>query len=499
MSQKQPETGARSLRYTLFYPIMIAVMILCIVVGYVIGQTWGERAMTRQLNGVLFACIAATITIVLFLAIRRQFQRVAVIQHTVDALAQGQEVARTHMRPVDEIGQLGHSVDQYAVQVKRQSDALQTSLRRQRREYTFIASILDTLNEGVIVLDIGGIPMFVNEQAKTILQAENPAEAVAQFSLRALKQITSLYPTEDHRTQVAAGLYTLGTPIIVQFNNRLVRVQAGEMTKFNGALAGAVLLLRDVTENTWKERAQHIWIERIAEDVQKPLEQALESVRQQPANTSGLDIFSKQIEKHSIALQKLVVELRDLAGATNDRVTAADIKPLAAKEFIRALFNEWRPVTQVNQLQLQVQIDVENAWLQVDERRLRWAFGNIIDNANKYTLPGGIVSLEIKTFVKGMLVLRVRDNGVGITPEELPHVFTRFFRGTPRNAQGEEILIAGVGQGLTTARQIIEAHRGKVHVKSTVGAGTTVYIALPSMLAPEPQEMLNEGANYLPE
>jgi signal transduction histidine kinase len=126
-----------------------------------------------------------------------------------------------------------------------------------------------------------------------------------------------------------------------------------------------------------------------------------------------------------------------------------------------------------------VQIEKSGLYVLGDERRLRWAIGNIVDNAIKYTPSGGALSLEIKGEDNGMARLRIRDNGVGIQAAELPNVFTRFYRGTPTAPNGEVIHVPGTGQGLSVARQIIEAHGGRIHIKSSPGVGTAVYFTLP--------------------
>ena len=75
--------------------------------------------------------------------------------------------------------------------------------------------------------------------------------------------------------------------------------------------------------------------------------------------------------------------------------------------------------------------------------------------------------------------MRVRDSGVGIVPEELPHVTQRFYRGNPKMDTGEIIRTPGMGQGLYTARMIIEAQGGFMRVRSKPGVGTAVYFSLP--------------------
>jgi signal transduction histidine kinase len=143
------------------------------------------------------------------------------------------------------------------------------------------------------------------------------------------------------------------------------------------------------------------------------------------------------------------------------------------------LSNEWRQVAQAANLSLDVVIEQRGLFVLGDERRLRWALGNLVDNAIKYTPPGGAVTLEIRGEVNGMAHLRLRDNGVGIHIDELPHMFVRFFRGEPVTKEGRAIHVPGTGQGLSITKQIIEMHGGNIRLKSTQWVGTAAYVALP--------------------
>jgi signal transduction histidine kinase len=87
--------------------------------------------------------------------------------------------------------------------------------------------------------------------------------------------------------------------------------------------------------------------------------------------------------------------------------------------------------------------------------------------------------MEIRAEDKGMARMRVRDSGVGINRQDQPYVFTRFYRGSPTTAEGVPLRVPGTGQGLTVARQIIQAHGGEIRLKSKPGVGTAVYFALP--------------------
>jgi signal transduction histidine kinase len=114
-----------------------------------------------------------------------------------------------------------------------------------------------------------------------------------------------------------------------------------------------------------------------------------------------------------------------------------------------------------------------------DPGRLRQVTNNLLDNAIKYTRPGGEVWVELFTqnFPAPQAVLRVRDTGVGIPPEDMPHIFERFFRGD--KARGREKETRGTGLGLCICQSIIHAHSGEIDVFSRQNVGTTVTVTLP--------------------
>src|SRR5688572_10574932 len=109
-----------------------------------------------------------------------------------------------------------------------------------------------------------------------------------------------------------------------------------------------------------------------------------------------------------------------------------------------------------------------------DAQWLKHAVLNVIDNAIKYTPEGGAVAVRGYETARDV-VIEVRDTGIGIPPESLPHIFERFYRADSSRTKD----IEGVGLGLNLTRWILDHHGGEIHVTSHVGAGTTVELRLP--------------------
>jgi signal transduction histidine kinase len=110
-----------------------------------------------------------------------------------------------------------------------------------------------------------------------------------------------------------------------------------------------------------------------------------------------------------------------------------------------------------------------------DEDRMNEVVGNLLSNAFKFTPRGGLVQLTAAP-LDSHIVLRVMDTGAGISPEQLPHIFQKFYQADNQSKAGAK----GTGLGLAIAKEIVEAHGGSIEVTSTVGKGTTFTITMPT-------------------
>lgn len=115
----------------------------------------------------------------------------------------------------------------------------------------------------------------------------------------------------------------------------------------------------------------------------------------------------------------------------------------------------------------------ENLFLMVDPDRSKQVIANLLDNAIKYTPSGGMV--QLKAYMEGKnVILEVMDTGIGISPEDLPKIWDRLFRGDKSRTQ------RGLGLGLSLVKAIVEAHGGRIEVKSELNKGSTFILYIPS-------------------
>jgi len=132
-----------------------------------------------------------------------------------------------------------------------------------------------------------------------------------------------------------------------------------------------------------------------------------------------------------------------------------------------------------------------------DEQRLRQVAANLLANAQAHTPPGTPVHVEVAAR-DDQAILAVTDEGPGIDPEQAPHIFERFYRGTPIGAQRVAPQSSGSGLGLSIVAAIMHAHKGTATVRSTPGNGATFEVTLPlADGAPRPHEQPLPASNTI--
>ncbi|MBI1281292.1 MAG: PAS domain-containing protein [Anaerolineaceae bacterium] len=420
----------------------------------------------QQLGGLTLAAVAGAAVIALFIATYFYVIHPAgVVTSAAESLTAGNSFVRTGMQPTNEIAAAGHALDQYADYVQERQDALRASLRRQRRESEYLLSVLESMPDGVVVHDQNGQIVVMNEKARVLLGTQ-PEDKLG------LRDFST--PSKSAVHPLAPGLYTLGDPRRLEFDGHMVSAQAAALFNISDERVGTLVVLRDITREVRRAQIHEAMLKRLSNEVQL----SPQSAPQMGVLPSPMSEVAHDLGRHSAALQKIIFEMRELTMPDAPQMREAQ-HPLYLDTLVWVIANEWRQIATAANLSLEVLIEERGLFILGDERRLRWAIGNLVDNAIKYTLPGGKLTLEINGESDGRALMRVRDNGVGIVREEIPHLTTRFYRGTPRTTDGDILHVPGTGQGLYVAKQVIEAHGGLLQIKSKVGIGTAVYFALP--------------------
>lgn len=178
------------------------------------------------------------------------------------------------------------------------------------------------------------------------------------------------------------------------------------------------------------------------------------------------------LHEETQVLNKLIDDLRTLSLADVGEL-ALTLMPTSPQAMLARVAGRHALSAQQKDITLRVDAEDNLPAVRVDPERMNQVFDNLVANALRYTPQGGEIRLAAQVDEKKMRIT-VSDNGSGIAPQDLPHIFDRFYRGDPSRPQNGES-----GLGLAIARSIIEAQSGTIEATSSLGQGTTFSIFLP--------------------
>jgi signal transduction histidine kinase len=179
-------------------------------------------------------------------------------------------------------------------------------------------------------------------------------------------------------------------------------------------------------------------------------------------------------------MHRMVLDLLDLARLDSG---TADItmSPVNMPALLNAIAEKFSPQLQRAGVNIEVNISPDLPTVLADGDRMAQVFTNLVDNALKFTPHGGLISLRASVENNEMLI-SVTDTGAGIPEEAQAHIFGRFYQADPSRKGGEQ---HGTGLGLAIAHEIVQAHGGRISVRSRLGEGATFEVALPLQNARE--------------
>ena len=172
-------------------------------------------------------------------------------------------------------------------------------------------------------------------------------------------------------------------------------------------------------------------------------------------------------------LSYLIEDLRTLSLVDAGELTL-NRQAVSPKDLLERTAAAHLPQAQQSGVTLHVDASVSLPSIHIDSDRLAQVLGNLVSNALRYTPERGQITLAARRQADGVQ-LTVQDTGVGIAPDDLPHIFDRFYRGDDARETNE----GESGLGLAIAKSLVEAHGGTISVTSTLGEGSVFAVALP--------------------
>jgi signal transduction histidine kinase len=201
------------------------------------------------------------------------------------------------------------------------------------------------------------------------------------------------------------------------------------------------------------------------------VDSALDAAKIEPEARNNLEIAQRQV-RH---LSRLAEDLLWLSRLEAKQLPLRS-QPCCLNELVSDLEEELAPLALANEIDLCLEIPHKSLYVSGDSDRLYQAIANLINNAIQYTPADGKVTIRLASVDRTAIVI-VRDNGIGIAAEDLPHIFDRFYRVQADRAR----TTGGTGLGLAIVRAIVKAHHGNIQVESQLSVGSTFTVTLPKL------------------
>jgi PAS domain S-box-containing protein len=255
--------------------------------------------------------------------------------------------------------------------------------------------------------------------------------------------------------------------------------------KFEGQTY-AFAVARDITERKRAEEAlrdsdrrKDEFLAMLAHELRNPLapiRNALHLMKHANGAGSDLEAEREMVERQVLHMTRLVDDLLDVSRISRGKIELRK-EPIELAAAVERTIGAIRPLIEEYHHELIVSLPPEPIRLEADPTRLEQVLWNLLNNAAKYTDPGGRIELIVE--IEGeMVALRVRDNGIGITPEMLPQIFDLFVQVERRLDRSQ----GGLGIGLSLVRNLVEMHGGSVTALSAgLGRGSEFVIRLPRL------------------
>jgi len=431
-----------------------------------------ERTTTLVIAVTAVAVLAGLALSVWLMA--RVLRPLAALSQTVRRIGEGDLDVRAPVTGKDEIAALGEEFNTMAERLRHyRSSSLGELLQAQQASQAAI----DSLPDPILVVDARGAVLNLNGAAEALFRRG----AGAQPSVEALEpELRSV--VERVRAHVLAGK----GPYVPHGFDEAVKVESSDGARRllprasplygeEGAISGATIVLQDVTRLMRFDELKNDLVATVAHEFRTPLTSLHMAIHLCAGEVVG-PLTEKQADLMSAArqdcerLQSIVDDLLDLSRIQSGRLELS-WGAAAPRELVDAALEEHRNEANAAGIELAGFAGEHLPQVSVDRERVELVLSNLVANALKYTPRGGTVEV---TAVEGEGSVRfeVKDSGSGIAPEHHERIFEKFFR-VPGAPAG------GVGLGLYLAREIVEAHGGRIGVESAPGLGSRFWFTVP--------------------
>ncbi len=381
--------------------------------------------------------------------------------------------------PTPRTAELATLAREFNAMVGRLQRDFQSRLDELERERSKTGAILESVEDGLLVLDQSGAIVHVNEVARAILAlgADQPAEgstldALAEHNRHVVSLLAEM-KREPGVDEASAEIR-----VFIRGRDHIYLTRTIQWIGPAGERLGTIVLLQDVTFIRDQERARSNLIATLSHELKTPLTSLaigvdlLTESHRDGAGAKGAEIV-ETVRDDIARLRSIADSLMDASRKSAARI-GVERRPIMLERIVRDIC---RPLMlQAEEKRIVIELAPQAAqpipvW--GDPIKLPWVISNLVGNALRYTPPGGRITVALER--EGRVArVRVSDTGSGIDPDVLPRIFEPYAQFPDGGTD-----MGSAGLGLYIAKEIVEAHNGRIFVRSERGRGSTFTVEIP--------------------
>jgi len=439
---------------------------------YLVGKIENVYKQIDKINQIFQkgTIITLVVTAILGVLLARTITKpISDMQKHAFALSKGNFSRKVKVYGFDEIGQL-------AITFNNLTKKLQESQATTESERRKLSSVLAYMTDGVIATDRRGRIILINEPAAKMLDVSR--ETVLSEPIINLLDLKEKYTFEElleERESVILDYSTHYKPYILRANFSVIQ-------KETGFVNGLITVLHDITEQEKIDMERKEFVANVSHELRTPLTTMRSYVealydgawKDEELAPKFLNVTQNETER----MIRLVNDLLQLS-KLDSRDYQLNKELVDFIVFYNRIIDRFELTKQQNVIFLR-KLPKKAAFVEIDEDKLTQVLDNIISNALKYSPEGGKITFSIKE-QEQQIIVSVSDNGVGIPKENIDKIFDRFYRVDKARTRK----LGGTGLGLAIAKEMVEAHGGRIWASSKEGKGTKISFTLPYIQSEE--------------
>lgn len=343
-------------------------------------------------------------------------------------------------------------------------------------EKTRLNTIINSLTDGVLVVNKEGLAVLFNPAALHFLELD---KLVAEEYI--LDKIHPLILEQINKFLKAETPELKSSSIQLELKpNREFFIEATASPVYHPGdnLAGVALVFKDITEFKRIELIKSQFVSMVSHELKAPIAAVYGFLKLFNDDSIKLtDEQRKEYENRSMirldGLLKMVNDLLDIS-RMELKTVKREIKQISIPDIIHSVLDLFQIEVKNKNLEVGFNYDKNINSINADAEEINRLFTNLISNAIKYNNDLGLININIRSS-GNYVVTEIKDNGIGLKPEEKTKLFSEFFRAKNEKTKS----ISGTGLGLSIVKRIVDSHSGKIEVESEYGEGTIFRVYLP--------------------